>query len=66
MNVDVRHWPRRAGSVIGIASLAAVLVFEGMSAEEAILRVREVEPKSIQNRAQETFVTRFAESLRGE
>jgi len=46
--------------------LAAVLVFEGMSAEEAILRVREVEPKSIQNRAQETFVTRFAESLRGE
>lgn len=46
--------------------LAAVLVFEGMGADEAIAAVRAVEPKSIQNRTQETFVTRFAESLRGE
>lgn len=46
--------------------LASVLVYEGMSAADAIASVRRVEPKSIQNRAQESFVERFEESLRGE
>jgi atypical dual specificity phosphatase len=45
--------------------LAAVLVWEGASAEEAIVRVREQRSGYLQNRAQELFVERFASEHRG-